>query len=125
MNRVGKIGITISLLIISLISSAQVAVGQWQDHLSYNYGKQVVVIGTDVFLLSEGGILRYDKETFETEKLTRLNALSDVNPTQMAYNENNGQLIIGYQSGNVDIIEGNEVVNISDIKNVRNLTQEQ
>lgn len=116
MNRFEYIGITALFLIISIISSAQVAVGQWQDHLSYNNGEQVIVVEKTVYMLSESGILKYNKESKETEKLTKLNILSDVTPSRMAYDENTGYIIIGYSSGNVDLIKGNDIININDIK---------
>lgn len=116
MNRLESISITIIFLILSIMSSAQVAVGQWQDHLSYNCGKQVLVVNDMVYLLSESGILKYDTQSKESEKLTRLNILSDVTPTRIAYDNETGYLIIGYSSGNIDLIKGNEVININDIK---------
>ncbi len=116
MNKIESLSITLILLIISIFSSAQVAVGQWQDHLSYNKGKQVMVVEKIVYLLSESGILKYDKETGEIEKLTKLNVLSDVTPTRMAFDEETGYLIIGYTNGNIDLIKNDEVININDIK---------
>ena len=116
MNRLESIVITIFFLILSIMASAQVAVGQWQDHLSYNCGKQVLVVDNVVYMLSESGIVKYDKVSKESEKLTRLNVLSDVTPTRMAYEEKTGYLIIGYSSGNVDLIKDNEIININDIK---------
>lgn len=116
MNKLESIAITITFLIISIISSAQVAVGQWQDHFSYNNGKQLIAVGKDIYYISECGVLKYDTESGEIEKYNRFNILSDITPTGIAYDEKTGSIIIGYSTGNVDIIQGNEVTNINDIK---------
>ena len=116
MNKLESIAITITFLIISIISSAQVAVGQWQDHFSYNNGKQLISVGNAIYYISECGVLKYDTESGEIEKYNRFNILSDITPTGIAYDENTGCIIIGYSTGNIDIINGNEVTNINDIK---------
>lgn len=116
MNKIEFIATTIWFLIISIISSAQVAVGQWQDHFSYKNGRHVVAVGETAYLTSECGIIRYDANSGEIDKLNRFNILSDITPTGIAYDETTGSVIIGYSTGNVDLIQGNEVININDIK---------
>ncbi len=116
MNKLESIVTTITFLIISIISSAQVAVGQWQDHFSYNNGKQLIAVDKAIYYISECGVLKYDTESGEIEKYNRFNILSDITPTGIAYDEKTGSIIIGYSTGNVDIIQGNEVTNINDIK---------
>ncbi|MBO7480504.1 MAG: hypothetical protein J6T63_00135 [Bacteroidales bacterium] len=116
MNKIEYISATLLFLIISIITSAQVAVGQWQDHFSYNNGKQIIVVDDIVYLLSECGIIRYDKKTVEIERLNKFNVLSDITPSGIAYDEKTKSIIIGYSSGNIDIMRGNEIININDIK---------
>ncbi len=116
MNKLESIAITITFLIISIISSAQVAVGQWQDHFSYNNGKQLIAVDKAIYYISECGVLKYDTESGEIEKYNRFNILSDITPTGIAYDEKTGSIIIGYSTGNVDIIQENEITNINDIK---------
>ena len=116
MNKYESLVITIIFLVVSLMSSAQVAVGQWQDHFSYNNGKQVIAIDNTIYMVSENGILKYDKESAEIEKLTKLNFLSDITPSAIAYDEQTQNIIIGYSSGNIDIIYKNEITNLNDIK---------
>jgi len=116
MNKLESIAITITFLIISIISSAQVAVGQWQDHFSYNNGKQIIAIEKTIYYISDCGILKYDTESGEIEKINRFNILSDITPTGIAYDKKTASIIIGYSSGNIDIIRNNEITNINDIK---------
>ena len=116
MNKVESLILIMSLLIMSIISSAQVAVGQWQDHFSYKNGTDLILVGDDIYMTSECGILKYNTVTNEIEKLTKLNVLSDITPSGIVYDERTGSVIIGYSSGNVDVIKDNEITNINDIK---------
>ncbi|MBO7572166.1 MAG: hypothetical protein J6T48_08440 [Bacteroidales bacterium] len=116
MNKIEYIATTVVLLITSIISSAQVAVGQWQDHFSYNNGKQLIVVDKTAYLISECGILKYDSESNEIERFNKFNVLSDITPTGIAYDEKTKSVVIGYSSGNIDIMRGNEIININDIK---------
>lgn len=116
MNKSESLAITLVFLIVSLMSSAQVAVGQWQDHFSYNNGKQVIAVEKTIYMIAENGILKFNKENSEIEKLTKLNYLSDITPSAIAYDEQTESIIIGYSNGNIDIISDNELSNINDIK---------
>ncbi len=37
------------LVFVSLVSSAQVKIGEWRDHLSYNYSNSVTKVGEIVY----------------------------------------------------------------------------
>ena len=116
MNKIEYISTTLLFLITSIIASAQVAVGQWQDHFSYNNGKQVIAIDETAYLISECGIIKYDSKSEEIERLNKFNVLSDITPSGIAYDEKTESIVIGYSSGNIDIMRGNEITNINDIK---------
>ena len=83
MNKIEYIATTVVLLITSIISSAQVAVGQWQDHFSYNNGKQLIVVDKTAYLISECGILKYDSESNEIERFNKFNVLSDITQQEL------------------------------------------
>ena len=109
MNKYESLAITIIFLVVSFISSAQVAVGQWQDHFSYNNGKQIIVVDNTIYMISENGILKYNKDNSEIEKLTKINYLSDITPSAIAYDEQTKNIIIGYSSGNIEKKKKNEI----------------
>ncbi|MDD2199444.1 MAG: two-component regulator propeller domain-containing protein [Bacteroidales bacterium] len=104
------------LLVLSILTSGQVAVGQWRDHLPYTYGQMVAEGSDKVYALTNIGLYSYNKNNSETQKMSKINGLSDVNPTAIAYSETHNQLLIGYFNGNLDIVSKNIVYNISDIK---------
>ena len=116
MNKIKYLGITLPFIIITTIASAQVAVGQWQDHFSYNNCKQLIIVDETIYLIAECGVIKYDSKSEEIERFNRFNVLSDITPSGIAYDEKTKSIIIGYSSGNIDIIRKNEIVNINDIK---------
>jgi len=92
------------LLVLSILTSGQVAVGQWRDHLPYTYGQMVAEGSDKVYALTNIGLYSYNKNNSETQKMSKINGLSDVNPTAIAYSETHNQLLIGYFNGNLDIV---------------------
>jgi len=95
---------------------SQIAVGEWRDHLSYQNATQVEYSGNRVFVLSLGSLFYLDLDAFSNEKLTKVSGLSDIGASSIKYNETAGVLIVGYTNGNVDLITGNDLYNLPDIK---------
>ncbi|PLX08923.1 MAG: hypothetical protein C0596_03660 [Marinilabiliales bacterium] len=119
MNQIKKInflGSFVFFLVISLFSFGQIAVGQWRDHLPYNYGEMIAVAGDDIYLLTNVGLLKYSISNGETEKLSKINGLNDYGIKSIGYNDFTGYTVLGYSNGNIDLIKDNEIINIGDIK---------
>lgn len=116
MNKLNTISIFLILLIISIFSFGQVAVGQWRDHLPYSYGETIAIADGDVYLRTNVGLLKYSTESGETEKMSKINGLSDTNVESIAFHKSLDYLVIGYSNGNIDLVSGSEILNIGDIK---------
>ena len=95
---------------------AQIGVGEWRDHLPFNYAIDVTQSSKKIYIASEYGVFSYNKSTHSIEKFTKVNKLSDVGISAIEYSSNNKVLFIGYSNGNLDMIFDNEVFNLSDIK---------
>ncbi|MBN2779396.1 MAG: hypothetical protein JXR36_17325 [Bacteroidales bacterium] len=115
-KKINFLGSFVFLLIISLFSFGQIAVGQWRDHLPYNSGKMIAVAGSDIYMLTDVGLLKYSTDNGETTKLSKINGLSDSGVKSIAYNETKDYVVVGYSNGNIDLINDNQIINISDIK---------
>ncbi|MFO7829035.1 MAG: two-component regulator propeller domain-containing protein [Bacteroidales bacterium] len=110
---------TIILLIfffLVLRANAQIGVGEWRDHLPFSFAQFVAESSSKVFLASEHGLFSYDKKSHHIEKYTKVNHLSDIGISAMAYSAENNLLFVGYSNGNIDILKNNQVYNLSDIK---------
>lgn len=103
------------LFYLSNLTQAQIAVGQWRDHLPYSDGRKVAIAGNKVYCATSAGLFFYDKDDNSLHKLSKINGLSDIGVSTINYDNQNNILIIGYSNGNIDMIKNNEIINISDI----------
>lgn len=110
------------LLFIALLfllvarSYAQPAVGEWTDYQSYAHAKNVVDTGDKVYCVTDGGLFSYNKTDNSIQKMSGISGLSDAGIQRLAYSKENGILIIAYQNANIDLLIGNDIFNLSDIK---------
>ena len=99
----------------SVTSICQIPIGQWRVHLPYSSGINVEPAGNKVYCFSTGGLFVYSLVDNTVEKLTKVNGLSDVVISALQYIPEKNTLVIGYENGNIDIIQNNIIYNISDI----------
>lgn len=112
-----RIILILTLFIISeYFLDAQQPVGSWTDHLSYNSANQIAIGNNEVFVSTESAIIVYDKNYNEVKKLSRVTGLSESEISTIDYSNENSTLIIGYSSTNIDLVKGNIIYNIPDIK---------
>ncbi len=101
---------------VNLSIQAQPAIGEWTDYQSYATAKNVVNAGDKVYCVTEGGLFSYDKTDNSIQKMSGISGLSDTGIERIAYNKENNILLIAYQNANIDILVGNKIFNLSDIK---------
>jgi hypothetical protein len=105
------------LVFLSLVSSSQVKIGEWRDHLSYNYANSVTKVGEIVYSSNGSGLIKYNEGDNSIEKLTKINGLSDIGVKLLRKNEYNNSVLAVYDNTNIDIILASEkIINVSDIK---------
>lgn len=104
----------IPLVTMFSVSFSQLPHGKWRDHFSFNEGKYVTTGDNKVFCATQTGIIVYTNG--EIDKITKVNGLTDVGITAIAYGANNKILAVGFENGNIDLIYSDRVVNIPDIK---------
>ena len=129
----------VTVLFMTISSTAQYAVGDWRIHTSY-VGSEVInvaesndfvyyltggtprwVVGDDKewhwVEITEGDLFRLDKLTDENEALSVVNDLSDMSIKQICYNSDKDYLVVIYSNSNIDIIQSDgSVVNMPEIK---------
>ena len=102
--------------VISPPAHAQTAIGQWRDHYPYLKTLAVVEGGGKAYCATRNAVFRVDPSSGEMQRLTKVNALSDVDITSLGWNDAMGALLVGYGNGNLDMVRGDQVINIGDIK---------
>lgn len=101
--------------IIGLNSLAQIAVGDWKEHLPYREIIDVQEGNGKVFAATEFSVFVFHKNDNSIERLSKINDLSDTGISSIAYNEELDLLVVGYETGNVDLIYRDAAFNIGDI----------
>ena len=111
------------LFFIAVISSiffcqAQIdkpAIEGWRVHLPFGNDNSLCESGYKIFVGSPSGVFTYNELDNSFEILSRVNGLSDVEVKTLASDPVTKDVIIVYTDANIDIIEGNNIYNISDI----------
>jgi hypothetical protein len=112
-----KKGLFFIFTILSLFSFSQIKVGQWVDHLSYDYANSVAKVGDLVYVSNGSGLATYNVGDNSVKKLTKIEGLSDIGVKLLRKNDYNNYLLIIYNNTNIDVIKPDgRIVNISDIK---------
>lgn len=95
---------------------AQPAIGKWRDHFQYKHTIALVQGNADVYCATTTAVFKYDPQSGEMERYTKVNALSDVNVQSLGWNSLLNTLVVGYRNGNLDLISQGSAINMSDIK---------
>ncbi len=103
------------VLLVHQTLFSQVPIGQWRVHLPYATGLNVEIAGNKVYCLSSGGLFLYSLDDNSTKSLTKIDGLSDVVINTIKYIPEKNTLVIGYENGNIDLIQDNVIYNIADI----------
>lgn len=114
-NKIVTYLIFIALLYSESISS-QLKTGDWRDYFSYSSCKFVSSTGNKVVAANDLGVFFLIKDDNSYLRLNKTNGLNDVDICSMLV-MSNGNVIVGYENGNIDIIEGERVISIPDLKN--------
>ena len=104
---------------LTISAQGDLRIGQWSEHLPYNGGSTVTQSPTRIYYGSEFALMAILKEdTSKVEFFSKVDGLSDVEPSWIRYHNTYKTLIIGYANGNIDLMDSLGVSNVNDI--VRN-----
>ena len=119
-NFTMNIGLKIVLILLFsssfLISHAQMAMGAWKTHFSYNNVKEIAELPEKVYAISNGSLFSVDKKYESIETYSKINGLSDGEIAHIAGSRENNLLLVAYSNGNIDLLKGDKIINISDLK---------
>lgn len=86
--------------------------GTWRSHFNYEQTTLVERTTSKIFAAASHGLMYYDWEDGSINKLSKVDGLSDVGISALAYDPDSEYLTIGYESGNVDIITSEGIENL-------------
>lgn len=115
-----RITVLFVILLFSLsfrVLSQGIAIGEWRDHLPYDYATNVEEFKNYVFASTPYSLFYYEKEYSSVHRLSKVNGLSDLGVSDISYNPEKKILVVSYSNTNVDLIQENmSIINIPDIK---------
>lgn len=95
---------------------------QWEDLFSYNNVKKIISDENKLYALTDNAVFTYNFKTSETTKISSVNGLSGGETSAIYYNETFKRLVIGYESGLIEVINSNGEITFSpDIVNFNQL----
>lgn len=104
------------ILLFSFLTKA--SVGDWTLYPSYHNVTHCEIAGNKVYVLASGALFSFNTKDNEVMVYDKLNSLSDIDITYMAYSNNIKALVIIYSNANIDLLYDDEsVYNITDFKN--------
>lgn len=96
---------------------AQQPVGSWREHLPYGSTIDVAYGDGRVFCATPFSVFAYDTGDQSIQRVSKVNKLSGSDLSCVVYDEATSTLLVGYQSGNLDIISSGVPFNLPDIAN--------
>ncbi|HLG02781.1 MAG TPA: two-component regulator propeller domain-containing protein [Bacteroidia bacterium] len=110
-------GLFLFVILLSITATGQtLPVGGWKVHLPFKSCKYVTGSTSSIWAATENGLFRLNKVDNSLDRITKVEGLSDLQISALGHNPYNNILLVGYQNGNLDLITGNVVVNLNDIK---------
>ena len=103
------IGLALCLLM------AEVQAASWKTHFAYNKVTRIAMTPDKVFGLSDGNLFSVDKQTEQIIIYNRQSGLHGTGITCISYDEVGKQLIIGYETGKIDILTARGVHYIGEL----------
>lgn len=116
MFRFIRLRIILVMVLVSNTVSAQMAIGDWETHLSYNEANQVADGIDRIYCGTKNGLFYYHRSDNTIQTITRIQGLSDLEINTINFSRDQNTLLIGYANANIDIIEGSDIYNLPDIE---------
>lgn len=102
------------LLFIPFFSFSQTDYSnRWEDFYSYNNVKDFINIDETIYALADNAVFIYDTNTQEIQKLSSIIGLSGATTSALHFNETNRRLVIGYETGLIEILNEDGGITIS------------
>ena len=85
----------------------------WEDFYSYNNVKDFIKVDSKIYAVTDNAIFIYDTSNQEIKKLSSVHGLSGKTTTSIHYSEASQRLVIGYQTGLLEIVDADGRITIA------------
>ena len=97
--------------------SQDFSVGSWREHLPYDNVTHVVPMGSKCYAATPYSMCYLDLDDNSINRLNTITGLTELGISLIHPNNKNNAVVVGYSSGNIDIIKEDKIINISAIVN--------
>ena len=116
----------VTIFLTNLPGKAQngrsIPIGSWRSHLPFTRAIGVERLGDKLFVACYSGIFTYDLTDESIGLLTKVEGLSDVGISAIGKHPGQELIMIGYETGKIDIIQNGKIVFVKDIF-ISNITE--
>ena len=106
------------IIFLTLPLSVKPSTDEWKLYPSYKNATYCEIAKDKIYILASGALYSYNIDDNEVRTYDKINTLSDVDITHIAYSGLIDGLLIVYSNANIDILYDDETIyNISDFKN--------
>ena len=92
-----------------------IAIGLWRVHLPYTESKSLAIGKSGIYAGKGSSVLYFNKEDNSVNAESKNTGLNDVSVSKIGYNTFSNTFMLGYESGNIDLIKEGVIKNANDI----------
>lgn len=107
------------LFIFLLVHSAYcqgLPIGSWRTHRAYYGGLHLTEADDKIFVVTTTGMYYINKDLLLATGTSKVDGFSGIDAKTTIYDRDYKVLLVGYQSGMMDVLNGTTITNISDIQ---------
>ena len=85
----------------------------WEDFYSYNNVKKFEKAGPIIVAIADNAVFTFNTQSGEIKKISSINGLSGETTSSLLYNQNSEKIILGYETGLIEIVDKNNNITIA------------
>ncbi|NJL13047.1 MAG: hypothetical protein HC913_08665 [Microscillaceae bacterium] len=94
----------------------EIPLGTWRNHSAYQATRALALTPQEVFVFSDNGLFSFDLASTSLQALSRIEGFSRNVGQSLAYEPITQTLVLAYQDGTIDLLRGQELTEISLIR---------
>ncbi len=98
------------------LKGQDIPVGHWRHHLPNNEIIAIAETPDQIIGATRFGLVVFNRQDNSVEKINKVHGLSAFGINTLTYAEEQDAILIGYENGNLDIIQGKHFFNVPDIR---------
>ncbi len=107
---------TLIFVMIGVSVFSEIPANNWHSYLSYYQTIAIAQGDQHIFAANGNGLFSYNLSDKSFETKSRVEVLSDSGISSISWSTSKAALLIGYSNGNLDLLSGNTILNLPDLK---------